>query len=615
MKNYFRVFSYANRLGLYIPFYIILTLLGVVFSAFNLALLIPLLDVLFDKVDTAEVLVEPSNKLSIDYGLYLFKSAFTKTVAEGGKERALVFICIAIGASVLFTNLFRYLAGLFNSRIKTDVLRNIRLDLYERISRFHLGYFTNERRGDLISRITNDVQEIDASVLSSVKSLFKEPLTIIIYFIVLFMISFKLTLITLIILPVGGTILSVVVRMLRKQALQGQQSLGRIVNILDETLGGMRVIKAFNARKKMVGRMSDETGNYRRINFSMAVKRELASPFSEFMAVGIVIGILYYGGSLILKGEGALEASAFMSYLAFYSQIIAPGKSFTGGISNLQKGLASAERVFEIMDTTPKVRNKPNAVPLKEFREKIEFKNVSFGFTEHLVLKNINLEIEKGTTVALVGASGAGKSTLADLLPRFYDVTDGQILIDGTPVEDVQIESLRQHMGIVTQQSILFNDSVRNNIAFAVENATEEDVIAAAKIANAHEFITEMENGYDTSVGEGGSRLSGGQRQRLSIARAILKDPDILILDEATSALDSESEKLVQDALTRLMANRTSLVIAHRLSTIQHADEIIVMDAGEIVERGNHLELIKAGGVYSKLSTMQNIFIDVEEQT
>ena len=612
MKNYFRVFGYGKHLKVYIPVFILLTILGVVFSAFNFALMIPLLDVLFDQVDSDPVLTEPSNTLSIDYGLYLFKKYFLEIIADGGKESALIFICVSIGVSVLLTNLFRFSAGLFQSRIRTDTLKNLRMDLYSKVSSFHLGFFTNERRGDLISRMTNDMQEIETSVLNSLKPLFKEPLTIIIYFIVLFIISVELTLITLVILPVGGYLLAFIVRLLRKQAIKGQQSLGNIVNIFDETLAGMRVIKAFNARGKMLQKMDKETGTFRRIAFSIGVKRDLSSPISEFMAVGIIIGILYYGGTVILDGGGILKPSAFMAYLAVYSQIIAPGKAFTGGISNLQKGLASTERVFEVIDTEPQVRNKPDAKELDEFKDQIEFDNITFSYDDNPVLEDISFTVKKGSTVALVGPSGAGKSTLADLLPRFYDVTKGSIRLDGLDTRDYEIESLRSHMGIVTQESILFNDTVKNNIQFAVEDATDQDIERAAKIANAHEFISSMEDGYDTYIGEGGSRLSGGQRQRLSIARAILKDPEILILDEATSALDSESERLVQEALTNLMKNRTSLVIAHRLSTIQHADEIIVLEEGKIVERGTHLELVKAGGVYAKLSTMQNIFIDVE---
>jgi subfamily B ATP-binding cassette protein MsbA len=392
---------------------------------------------------------------------------------------------------------------------------------------------------------------------------------------------------------------------LKQKAKQSQQAMGRIVNILDETFGGMRVIKAFNARNFIINKIENETSFHRKVNLSIARKNELASPLSEVLGVIIVAVILYYGGNLVLEGSDELKPEQFMGFLVFYASMIQPAKNFTNGITSVQKGTIAAQRIFTIIDTEPVVKNKPDAKVLNAFKESIEFKNVSFAYDREPVLRNINLKIEKGKTIALVGPSGGGKSTLADLVPRFYDPTQGEVLLDGISLTDYVIESLRKQMGVVTQESILFNDTIFNNIAFGMENASEEAVIQAAKVANAHSFIMQTEEGYNTFIGERGSKLSGGQRQRIAIARAVLKNPPILILDEATSALDSESEKLVQEALTNLMMSRTSIVIAHRLSTIQHADEIVVIQNGHIVERGRHEVLIGQNGLYKKLNEIQ----------
>ncbi len=612
MKNFIRVFRYGDGIKSKAPAYIIFTILGVIFSAFNLALLIPFLDILFDKVEAYSTLKAPENVYSVQYAIYYFKSVFIQIIEKDGKPAALIFVCSMIAASVFLTNLFRYLANIISARMRTDIIRNMRVHLFNSVSALHLGFFTNERKGDLISRLTNDIQEIESTVLSSLKTLFKEPLTVVVYFIVLFLISFKLTLFTIIILPLMGGILAEIIKRLKKQARLSQQSIGRVVNIFDELLSGMRVVKAFNAQPVMQQKMLKEANHYRSLGFSMAVKRELASPLSEFLGVGIVITILYYGTILILNKESTMEPSAFISYLAFFSQIISPSKLFSQGITNLQKGMAASERIFEITNTTSQIISKPNAVKIPQFEKEIEFRNVSFSYDKEVILKNINVVIPRGKMIALVGASGAGKSTLADLIPRFYDPTEGQLLIDGHDLRDCDLHSMRSHMGIVTQESILFNDTVFENIAFGKPGSTMEEVIQAAKIANAHEFIESMEEGYNTFIGERGGRLSGGQRQRLSIARAVLKDPAILILDEATSALDSESERLVQDALSKLMKNRTSIVIAHRLSTIQHADEILVMDSGQVIERGNHESLVNQNGIYKKLSSMQQVFVDAK---
>jgi ATP-binding cassette, subfamily B, bacterial MsbA len=442
-------------------------------------------------------------------------------------------------------------------------------------------------------------------VNNGLKTVLKEPVAILITFVMLMLISVKFTLLSLIILPVVGGVIGTIVRQLKKKAKKSQEALGRIVNILDETFMGMRVVKAFNARHFIRKKMTDELNFHARTNYSMSKRNELAAPVSEILGVLVMATIIYLGGSSIIEGNEQLKAEQFIGFLALFAMLIQPAKSFSTGITSMQKGTASAQRIFTLVDTTPIIENKPNAIALKAFIRSIEFKNMSFAYEREFVLKNINLTLEKGKTYALVGQSGGGKSTLADLVPRFYDPTEGDIQLDGISLRDYEIESLRKLMGIVTQESILFNDTIFNNIAFGMQHATEAAVMEAAKVANAHDFIMQTENGYQTIIGERGSKLSGGQRQRLSIARAVLKNPPILILDEATSALDSESEKLVQQALFNLMEHRTSLVIAHRLSTIQHAHEILVINEGEIAERGTHDELIAKNGIYKKLNDIQ----------
>ena len=606
MKTFFRIFGYARNLSLYIPQYVIFILLSVIFSVFNLAMLIPLLNVLF-KLTPDEVYEKPKEfELSTDYLSDYFNYYFTNVISEHGETQALVFVCIVVLGSVFLTNVFRYLATIISARIRLDAVKYLRMAIYKQVSRMHLGFFTNERKGDLMSRITNDVQEVEASVLASPKALFREPVQVIIYFIALFAISAKLTFFTILILPVAGGVLGYIVKRLKRKAIKSQESLGRIVNILDETLGGMRIIKAFNAREYVTKKINEETNYYRKVNLGYSYRRDLGSPISEFLGVGIITVILYYGGSLVLNDSSTLNASQFITYLAIFSQIISPAKAFSQGLSGVQKGIASGERIFSVIDTEPDIKDTSDAQTLAGFQDDIEFDKVHFKYDKDPVLNGIDLKIKKGTTVALVGQSGGGKSTLVDLIPRFYDPTAGDIKIDGHLLKEVKVEDLRRLMGIVTQESILFNDTIFNNIAFGIENVAEEDVVQAAKIANAHEFIMEQGNGYQTNIGDRGMKLSGGQRQRVSIARAVLKNPPILLLDEATSALDSESEMLVQQAISNLMKNRTSIVIAHRLSTIQHADEIVVIQSGEIIERGTHNQLLQNDGLYKKLSAMQN---------
>ncbi len=604
MKIYFRILQYAPNIIPRLVQFFIYSILGVVFSASYLGLIMPMLEVLFVQDVSTTVPAPPEASFSIGYATGLFKYEFARVIAEQGRVNALLFVCVLIVAAVFLANLFRYLERMTASRIKVDIVKRMRVHLFQNVSRLHIGYFNHQRKGDLISRFTNDVGEVETAIVNSLMSVLKEPITIIVYFIILFVISAKLTLFTLILLPVTGGIVAEIIKRLRRKARQSQEAMGRIVNILDETFSGMRVIKAFNARNFILKKIEDETTYHRKVNLSISRKNELSSPLSEFLGVIIVAVIMYYGGQLVMEGNG-LRPEVFMGFLAFYASMIQPAKNFSNGITSLQKGTIAAERIFSVVDLEPAIISKPGALPVREFRQAIEFSKVSFAYEKEMVLKDISLKIEKGKTIALVGPSGGGKSTLADLVPRFYDPTSGSVLLDGVDLRECDLESLRKLVGIVTQESILFNDTIFNNIAFGMSDVNEEDVIYAARVANAHDFISATENGYQTFIGERGSRLSGGQRQRLAIARAVLKNPPILILDEATSALDSESERLVQDALTKLMKNRTSIVIAHRLSTIQHADEIIVLQDGRIVERGRHDELVSQGGLYNKLSEIQ----------
>lgn len=609
MKIYFRILRYSPRLISRFITFLVYSVFGSIFGLANLAAAIPMLTFLFTYRDNPTVPSDPYPHfaISINYVINLFNYHFHRMIHEHGPFNGLFFIMIVLTACILLANVFRYMERMVASRMKVDVVKNIRMDFFKNVSLLHIGYFNDQRKGDLISRFTNDVSEVENAVVNSLKFVLKEPITIIVSFIALFFISTKLTLFTLIVLPIVGGALAELVKRLKRSAIQSQESLARIVNILDETFSGMRVVKAFNARKFIFKKIDDETSYHRKVNLSLARKNELASPVSETLGVAIMAGILLYGGSLVLSPTPELTAGEFIGFLAIFASIIQPAKNFSNGITSVQKGTVSAERIFAVIDTTSAIQNKPNAKRLEAFNTSIEFKNVDFRYDKDLglVLHAINLTIEKGKTIALVGPSGGGKSTLADLVPRFYDPTGGDVLLDGVSLRDYDIESLRKQVGVVTQESILFNDTIFNNIAFGMENVREEDVIRAAKVANAHDFIIQSENGYQTTIGERGSKLSGGQRQRLSIARAVLKNPPILILDEATSALDSESERLVQDALTKLMEHRTSIVIAHRLSTIQHADEIIVIQEGRIIERGNHQELIAKDGLYKKLNEIQ----------
>ncbi len=609
MKTYLRILSYARPLGLYVPLYTIYTIIYVVFGVINLALVMPLLDVLFDKVSLESLQVYsqlPAFAVDIAYAKSLFYHFFLQIITDHGKIGALKFVCVIIIGSALVSNIFRYLASIILARVRANVITKLRNHIYDTLTSLQIGYFSNQRKGDLMARVTNDIQQIETTVVNSLKALLRDPLMIIAYFAMLFTISTTLTLYTLILLPVAGVIIAEITKRLKKKSIQGQASLGVITNIIEETLAGIRLIKAFTAKALMQDKFGKEVHKYGRISISISKKAELSGPISEFLGLVTMAGILLIGGGMVLDGSEALKASGFITFLIMFGRILQPAKNFSKAFSGIQRGLASGERVFEVIDEQPTIRNIDNPKVLSEFKKSIFFQNIGFSYEDKPILKGVSFEIKKGETIALVGPSGGGKSTIADLIPRFYDVDQGSVLIDGVSIKDISLDSLRKQMGIVTQESILFHDTIASNIAFGIENPKEEDVINAAKIANAHEFIIESDDGYQTVIGDQGMKLSGGQRQRLSIARAIMKNPPILILDEATSALDTESEKLVQEALSNLMKNRTSIVIAHRLSTIQHADKILVIKDGRIEEEGSHTELLAKKGLYHKLIKMQD---------
>lgn len=610
MKTFRRVLGFAKPYHKHFPQYAVFAFLAIIFNLLNFTLLEPIFAIIFDTIKPEELeklAQEVPQGLNKEYITSIFYQKFISIKDTYGKGSTLIYVSIVVAISALLSNLFTYISNVIMGVVRANVIQRVRNRVFLNTTGLHLDFFSGERKGDILSRMTNDIQEIEVTVVSAIKVLFREPMTIIVLLSYLFYTSVELTLFTLVFFAIMGVVISEIVKRLKKKAVLSQQSLGRIVNTMDEVFSGMRIIKAFNAKNYVNEIFSAETAIYRKVNISMARKNELASPVSQFLGIVVVATLLVYGGTLVLNGESSMKPGELFVYIIVFSQMLNPVKSLSQSISNIQRGIASAERVFKLIDEQPKIENQESPIVKTDFKDTIEFKGVGFAYEKEQVLKGIDIEVRKGKTVALVGSSGAGKSTLADLVPRFYDVTEGQIKIDGVSLQAVEIDSLRALMGIVTQESILFNDTVASNIAFAMPNAKREDVIAAAKIANAHDFIMALENGYDTNVGERGSKLSGGQRQRLSIARAVMKNPPILILDEATSALDTESEKLVQQAITNLMKNRTSIVIAHRLSTIQHADEILVMQKGEIIERGDHDSLMALNGTYTRLINMQTI--------
>ena len=605
MKIYFRLLSFSKPYRHYVPEYAFFTFFAIIFGVINFTLIIPLLNVLFGMIKFEGDLMPPEFSFSPSYFLHLFNYQFNQLATSSGKFTALEFVCAVILGSVLLANFFRYMSQRVLTRMRVRIVMILRERIFQKFSELPLGFFHKQKKGDLLSVITSDVQEIENSIVSTIQVFFRDTFTIIVYFIVLFSYSVQLTLFSILFFPISGFIISTISRRLKKKSRDIQKMLGSTLSISEETLSGTRIIKGFSAEKFVNEKFRKENSVFARLAKSIVNQRELASPLTEVLSILVVVTLILYGGKLILDGGSQLSPSAFITYIVIYSQVLSPAKNISSAVTNMQRGLAAGERIFKILDTENNIVEKENAEEIKSFEKEIEYKNVSFKYDSTVVLKNVNLKIARGKIIALVGKSGSGKSTMTDLLPRFYDVEEGEILIDGKNIRDLKLNSLRGLMGIVSQEPILFNDTVFNNIAFGKENAKEEDVIRAAKIANAHEFILNLENGYQTYIGDRGSKLSGGERQRMTIARAVFKNPPVMILDEATSSLDTESEKLVQDALNNLMKDRTSIVIAHRLSTIQHADEIIVMQQGEIVERGNHQTLINVNGVYRKLVEMQ----------
>ncbi len=548
----------------------------------------------------------PELKFSVDSVVDSFNYYLSQIILQNGKLQALIFICVLVVLIILLKNIFRYFGMFFIATIRNGVVMDLRNAMYKKILALPLSYYSNERKGDLISRMTTDVQEIEWSVMQSLEMLFRNPISILIFLGTLIYMSPKLTFLMVVLIPVPAVLIGLIAKSLRRTSVKSKTRLGVLFSIIEETLGGLRIIKAFNGEKFMDNKFTDENKFYTQTMTRMYRKQDLSSPLSEFLGAGVLMTLVYIGGKMVL--DESLPAAGFIMYIAVFYQLIAPSRELTQAYYSIQRGMASAERIEKIIKAEENIKEIASPKVLSTFEKEIEFQNISFSYTRgdngH-VLKDIDLKIGKGKIIALVGQSGSGKSTLADMLPRFYDPDKGEILIDGIPLKDLKITSLRNLMGIVTQESILFNDSVFNNIAFGLQDVKEEDVISAAKIANAHDFILQMPEKYQTNIGDRGNKLSGGQRQRIAIARAVLKNPPVLILDEATSALDSESERLVQDALNNLMKSRTSVVIAHRLSTIQHADEIIVLQKGEIAERGTHNDLLAKGGAYKKLYDMQ----------
>jgi subfamily B ATP-binding cassette protein MsbA len=608
MKTYFRLLKFAKPIEKFAIPYFFTTFFAIVFNTLNLALLIPLLQTLFSqdkKCETAVVAAKAMSKPSIfDFSAF-FNYYVDFFINEYGRWGALQLVCGTIVISVILANLFRYFSQRIMENMRAHTLLNIRRAVFGNVLNLHLGYFNNERKGDIMSKVSADVQIVQYSVTGTLQVIFKEPLQMIFYVFVLFSISTKLTVYSLLVIPVSAFFISRIVKKLKQQAIDSQRTYGVMISYLDEALSGIRIIKAFNASNYIKDRFNEQNVKYTGLVKSMARRQQLASPVSETLGVTMIACIVLYGGYLILNNHSALTPAAFIGYIAMFSQVTRPAKAISDSFSSIHSGIAAGERVLELIDEKSLITDAPNALTLTDFEQGITFENVTFAYGDNEVLKNVNLQLPKGKTIALVGPSGGGKSTMMDLIPRFIDPKSGRILVDGKDITQVTMESLRNLMGIVNQESILFNDTIFNNIAFAKPWATPQEVEAAARIANAHNFIIGTEQGYQTNVGDRGTKLSGGQKQRISIARAVLSNPPIMLLDEATSALDTESEKLVQDALNNLMMNRTSLIIAHRLSTIQNADIIVVLENGRIVEQGKHTELLQNNGLYRKLIDMQ----------
>ena len=588
---------------------VFMNILSTIFNLFSFASIIPILQILFGLTTERHTPVAWSGWGDFDsLKEFLINNAYAYIeglIDDYGAATALLMLGVYLIVMTFFKTMTAFLSGATLVPIHTGVLRDLRKDLYDKILSLPIGYFSNEKKGDLMTRMTNDVVEVETSIVSSLETLFKNPLMIAIYIAVLFTMSWRLTLFVLILLPISGILIGKIGKSLKKKSMKGQQLSGELLSLIEETLSGLRIVKAFNAEKHQAKRFSKTNETLRMTLNKINIKYLLAHPVSEFLGTTVIAILLWYGGMLILDGDNTLSAPVFIYYLVIFYSIIQPFKDLSKAGYNVQKGMASLERIDFILNAESNIKQPKNPVKIKEFSDSITLNNVWFKYSEDWILKDINLKINKGETVALVGQSGGGKSTLVDLIPRFYDCQKGNICIDGIDIKDLTTTDLRDIMGNVNQEAILFNDTIYNNITFGTENATREDVERAAKMANAHDFIMASEAGYETNIGDRGTKLSGGQRQRISIARALLKNPPILILDEATSALDTESERLVQNAIDKLMKNRTSIVIAHRLSTIKTADKICVIHEGRIVESGKHDELMQLNGYYRKLNDLQ----------
>ena len=608
MEYYKKILKFAKPYLKYAWLNVLFNILYAVFNVLSVLGFIPVLGILFGKEE--KVYTQPTyqgiSKL-YDYVQGSLNYKVTEMLESGGVDKALLFICLLSFSLFFFKNLFRYLASYVLAFLRNGVVKDLRDKLYRKIVELPLAYFSEKKKGDIIARMTSDVKEVEVSFLTSLETVVREPLTIVLTLISMFAISTKLTLFVLILLPVSGFVISALSKKLKAKSILAQQETGNFLSFIEETLTGLRVIKGFNAEAKIEEKFKDSTNTFRRLMNSVIHRKSLASPMSEFLGSATIIAILWFGGKLVL-GEGSdMQPQEFFGYIGLFYLVLNPAKAISTAFYSIQRGNASAERILKVLESENTITDKPNAIEKSSFNKTISFKNISFKYKDEYVLKNFSLTINKGEKVALVGQSGSGKSTLANLITRFYDVNKGVIEIDGIDIRDITQKSLRSLMGIVTQESILFNDTVKNNISLGVNKSSEKKVIEAAKIANAAEFIDNLPNQYNNNIGDSGNTLSGGQKQRLSIARAVLKNPPIMILDEATSALDTESEQLVQVALEKMMENRTSLVIAHRLSTIQKADKIVVMNKGEIVEQGKHQELLDKKGEYYKLVNMQSL--------
>ena len=605
MNNFFKLLSYIKPYKTYAFLNLFFNILTIIFAIFSLGMMIPLLKLIIgvEGLTSSAPVFSLSDTETWMPNLYFQMS---KIIEAQGAEHVLVLISIAIIVLFFFKNVFRYLAMWILAPLRNGVIRDLRNAVYSKYLVLPLSYFSGKKKGDLIARATNDVQDVEWTIMGSLEILFRDTITVIAYMTTLFIISTKLTLIMLIVLPLAGYVIGKIGKSLRKKSLIAQNMNGVMLSFFEEAIGGLRIIKAFNAIDYSNNKFYDHNNKYTKVMIGVFRRGDLSAPLSEFFGIIVMSVVLWYGGKLILSDNGSMDGPIFIYYVTLFSQVIPSIKSFASGYYRIQKGTASAQRIWEVIEADEEIIDKENAISKDNFDTNIEYRNLSFKYEDEYVLNNINLSVPKGKTIAIVGASGSGKSTMVNLLPRFYEADGGSLHIDDIDVKDLKIRDLRGLMGIVNQESILFNDTIFNNIAFGMDNASEEEVIAAAKVANAHEFIKDLADGYHSHIGDRGNKLSGGQKQRISIARAVLKNPPIMILDEATSALDTESERLVQDALENLMKNRTSVVIAHRLSTIKNADEIVVMDQGKIVEQGNHSDLIALNGIYNKLHQLQS---------